>query len=269
MKWDGVRSVVYLAGGRARLLSRRGRDDTAAYPDVVEPLAGIEVETAVLDGEIVVTDETGRPSFGLLQNRINLTRPGDIERAAATWPAQLMVFDVLELNGALADPGAVRANAASCSTSAIRRCRRRPGAGAAGLRRRPAGGPRHQPGARARGDRGQADRLGLPTGPARPHLAEDQAAPTQEVVIAGWRPGPGPARRRHRVAAAGRPDRGGSALRRPGRLRLRRPPLDRDGAAASAPSPAGLPAGRGARGRTPATPTGWSPSWSARSPTPS
>ena len=53
----------------------------------------------MLDGEIVVTDETGRPRFGLLQNRINLTRPADIQRAAATWPAQLMVFDILELNG--------------------------------------------------------------------------------------------------------------------------------------------------------------------------
>ena len=99
MKWDGVRSVVYLAGGRAKLVSRRGRDDTPAYPDVVEALAGVQVETAVLDGEIVVTDETGRPRFGLLQNRINLTRPADIQRAAATWPAQLMVFDILELNG--------------------------------------------------------------------------------------------------------------------------------------------------------------------------
>ncbi|HYI54241.1 MAG TPA: ATP-dependent DNA ligase [Microlunatus sp.] len=99
MKWDGVRSLVYLAGGRTRLVSRRGRDDTPAYPDVVEALTGVQVETAVLDGEIVVTDETGRPSFGLLQNRINLTRPADIQRAAATWPAQLMVFDILELNG--------------------------------------------------------------------------------------------------------------------------------------------------------------------------
>ncbi len=99
MKWDGVRSVVYLAGGQVRLVSRRGRDDTPAYPDVVEALRAVEVDTAVLDGEIVVTDETGRPRFGLLQNRINLTRPADIQRSAATWPAQLMVFDILELNG--------------------------------------------------------------------------------------------------------------------------------------------------------------------------
>ena len=99
MKWDGVRAVVYLAGGRVRLLSRKGRDESAAYPDVTAPLSRLEVRDAVLDGEIVVTDASGRPDFGLLQNRINLSRPGDVERATQTWPAQLMVFDVLELDG--------------------------------------------------------------------------------------------------------------------------------------------------------------------------
>ncbi|MGI3785007.1 MAG: non-homologous end-joining DNA ligase, partial [Janthinobacterium lividum] len=99
MKWDGVRAVAYLAGGRVRLLSRKGRDETAAYPDVAQPLSRLAVVDAVLDGEIVVTDASGRPDFGLLQNRINLSRPADIERAAQTWPAQLMVFDVLELDG--------------------------------------------------------------------------------------------------------------------------------------------------------------------------
>ena len=99
MKWDGVRAVVYLASGRVRLLSRSGRDESAAYPDVVAPLTALDVADAVLDAEIVVTDGAGRPEFGLLQNRINLTRAADIERAAQTWPAQLMVFDVLELDG--------------------------------------------------------------------------------------------------------------------------------------------------------------------------
>ncbi len=99
MKWDGVRAMVYLAGGRVQLLSRKGRDDTAAYFDVVDDLAALDVRSALLDGEIVVADPSGRPDFGLLQGRINLTRPADIERAAKTWPAQLMLFDVLELNG--------------------------------------------------------------------------------------------------------------------------------------------------------------------------
>jgi bifunctional non-homologous end joining protein LigD len=99
MKWDGVRAVGYLAGGRVKLLSRKGRDDTQAYFDVADELGKIKVETAIVDGEVVVTDAAGRPNFGLLQHRINLTKPADIERAAKSYPAQLMLFDILELNG--------------------------------------------------------------------------------------------------------------------------------------------------------------------------
>ncbi len=99
MKWDGVRVVAYLCGNQVELRSRRGRDETAAYADVVPSLAALGVGSAVLDGEVVVLDPTGRPSFGLLQNRINLTRPADIQRLAAKYPAQVMLFDLLELDG--------------------------------------------------------------------------------------------------------------------------------------------------------------------------
>jgi bifunctional non-homologous end joining protein LigD len=99
MKWDGVRTIAYLAGGRVQLLSRRGRDDTAAYFDVAEDLAKLDVQTAILDGEVVVLDRAGRPQFGMLQHRINLTKPVDIQRVAMSYPAQLMLFDILELNG--------------------------------------------------------------------------------------------------------------------------------------------------------------------------
>jgi bifunctional non-homologous end joining protein LigD len=104
MKWDGVRVLAYLAASkeeprRVRLASRTGRDETAAYPDVIADLAAIECESAILDGEIVVLDENGRPRFGLLQNRINLTRPGDIATASRKYPAQLMLFDLPARNG--------------------------------------------------------------------------------------------------------------------------------------------------------------------------
>ena len=99
MKWDGVRTIAYLAGGRVNLRSRKGRDDNRAYFEVADELAKINVETAILDGEVVVTDSAGRPNFGLLQHRINLTKPTDIDRVAKAYPAQLMLFDILELNG--------------------------------------------------------------------------------------------------------------------------------------------------------------------------
>jgi len=99
MKWDGVRVVVYLADGKVRLQSRKGRDETAAYPDLIDDLGAIECRSAVLDGEIVVLDGSGTPKFGLLQPRINLTRPGDIAAAARRYPAQLMLFDLVAKDG--------------------------------------------------------------------------------------------------------------------------------------------------------------------------
>lgn len=99
MKWDGVRTIASLADHQVQLISRKGRDDTAAYFDVAEALATLDVRSAVLDGEVVVLDPSGRPDFGLLQSRINLTRPADIQRLAKTYPAKLMLFDILELNG--------------------------------------------------------------------------------------------------------------------------------------------------------------------------
>ncbi len=99
MKWDGVRVVVYLADGRVRLQSRKGRDETATYPDLIDDLGAIQCRSAILDGEIVVLDSSGTPKFGLLQPRINLTRPGDIAAAARKHPARLMLFDLIALDG--------------------------------------------------------------------------------------------------------------------------------------------------------------------------
>ena len=99
MKWDGVRIIAYLEDGTVKLLSRRGRDETARYPDLVPELAGLDCKQAVLDGEIVVLDPGGAPNFGLLQPRINLTKSGDIAAAARQAPAQLLLFDVLRLDG--------------------------------------------------------------------------------------------------------------------------------------------------------------------------
>jgi len=99
MKWDGVRIIAHLDEGTVKLLSRRGRDETARYPDLVPDLAKLDCKHAVLDGEIVVLDPGGAPNFGLLQPRINLTKAGDIAAAARLAPAQLLLFDILRLDG--------------------------------------------------------------------------------------------------------------------------------------------------------------------------
>ena len=68
-KYDGIRAVAYRDGERVRLLSRTGQDLTAGLPGVVEALRKLPDPDFVLDGELVVFDESGVSRFQLLQRR--------------------------------------------------------------------------------------------------------------------------------------------------------------------------------------------------------
>ncbi|HSJ32756.1 MAG TPA: DNA ligase D [Longimicrobiales bacterium] len=99
LKYDGYRVV----GGRSRneitLLSRNGNDMARALPDITDALARLPFADFIVDGEVVVHDDAGLPSFQRLQKRARLTRAVDIRRAAAELPATLYVFDLLAFGG--------------------------------------------------------------------------------------------------------------------------------------------------------------------------
>jgi len=99
MKWDGIRAVAEVKGGALRLSTRNGNDVTSTYPDLAGLIDLVGDHDAVLDGEIVTLDKSGRPDFGILQTRMGLTREGDVSAAVKRAPAHYMVFDLLELDG--------------------------------------------------------------------------------------------------------------------------------------------------------------------------
>jgi bifunctional non-homologous end joining protein LigD len=98
-KLDGVRTLLYLNGENVRLISRTGRDQSATYPELARTYRRINATNAVLDGEIVTTDEKGVTSFELLQQRMNLASPGEIERIRKKIPVELVAFDLLWIDG--------------------------------------------------------------------------------------------------------------------------------------------------------------------------
>lgn len=67
IKWDGYRTLAFVEDGALRLQSRRQLDVTTKYPEVGGLPAAVNAGRAVLDGEIVCFDDTGRPSFEALQ----------------------------------------------------------------------------------------------------------------------------------------------------------------------------------------------------------
>jgi bifunctional non-homologous end joining protein LigD len=67
LKWDGYRAIAEVNAGQVRLYSRNHKSFTERYAPVVQSLQRLGHQ-AVLDGEIVVVDSDGLPSFQLLQN---------------------------------------------------------------------------------------------------------------------------------------------------------------------------------------------------------
>jgi bifunctional non-homologous end joining protein LigD len=99
IKWDGVRLLAYVQGGRIDLRGRSGLDMTATYPEVRELAATMGMVECVLDGEVVALDEGGVPRFELLQQRMNVTGDARIARLARTVPVRYHIFDLLFLDG--------------------------------------------------------------------------------------------------------------------------------------------------------------------------
>jgi len=97
-KWDGVRAIVHVEGGRARAHSRNLLDITASHPELADLGEAVGARQIVLDGELVTFDEHGRSDFGLLQQRMKLTGAA-VRRMALTLPVVYLAFDVLHLDG--------------------------------------------------------------------------------------------------------------------------------------------------------------------------
>ncbi len=85
IKWDGYRTLAFVDGGQTRLQSSNLLDVTAKYPELAELAGSVNASTAIIDGELVVLDGEGRPSFELMQQH-------------ATQVA-FYVFDVLSVEG--------------------------------------------------------------------------------------------------------------------------------------------------------------------------
>ena len=97
-KWDGVRAVVRVEGGRAKAMSRNLLDITPSHPELADLGESLGARQVVLDGELVAFDSTGRSDFGLLQQRMKLTGAA-VRRMAATVPVVFLAFDLLHLDG--------------------------------------------------------------------------------------------------------------------------------------------------------------------------
>ncbi len=98
-KWDGIRAMAYVDGGRVRLVSRSGEEITPRYPEVHAMGRAIGSSEVILDGEVVALDEHGRPSFEEIQQRMALTSESEVRRRMKDVPVTYFIFDLLWQDG--------------------------------------------------------------------------------------------------------------------------------------------------------------------------
>jgi bifunctional non-homologous end joining protein LigD len=87
LKLDGFRMGILIDRRKVRIISRRGTDYTAAYPEIVDAARSLRVAKAVIDGEVVVLDERGVSRFQRLQ-QLSESREG----------LAYFAFDLLEID---------------------------------------------------------------------------------------------------------------------------------------------------------------------------
>jgi bifunctional non-homologous end joining protein LigD len=87
-KYDGYRTIAVINSDQVNLFSRNQLSFNKNFKEIADELKKIN-HVAVLDGEVVIEDETGRSDFQLLQNYIK-TGKGKL---------RYYVFDILNLDG--------------------------------------------------------------------------------------------------------------------------------------------------------------------------
>ena len=90
IKFDGYRIMARIDHDQVQLFTRNGHDWTHKLPQQAQALAALGLESAWLDGEMVVANEHGVPDFQALQNAFEAGRSASI---------MYYLFDMPYLNG--------------------------------------------------------------------------------------------------------------------------------------------------------------------------
>jgi bifunctional non-homologous end joining protein LigD len=90
IKFDGYRALCHVEKGKIKLLTRANNDWTAKFRGLPERLKKLPLESALIDGEVVVLKQDGTMSFAALQHALGKSGQGELHYYA---------FDLLYLNG--------------------------------------------------------------------------------------------------------------------------------------------------------------------------
>jgi len=96
-KWDGFRCLARREDQEISLTSKSGKPLARYFPEVVDMLRQLKSKQFLVDGELIIPIGDAL-SFEALQLRLHPAE-SRVRKLAAETPAELMMFDLLELDG--------------------------------------------------------------------------------------------------------------------------------------------------------------------------
>lgn len=99
LKWDGIRAIAFCDEQSTRIVGRRGRALGGSFPELRHLRAHLAARSFIVDGELVVLDEEGKPDFARVLSRMKAPGSRALARSARTDKAVYYVFDLLYLDG--------------------------------------------------------------------------------------------------------------------------------------------------------------------------
>jgi ATP-dependent DNA ligase len=82
VKYDGYRMAARIEGDRVKLQTRSGLDWSEKYPETVQALSKLSLETDYIDGELCGVGADGVTSFPLMQTAVDQTATGSLSTLA-------------------------------------------------------------------------------------------------------------------------------------------------------------------------------------------
>ena len=90
LKFDGYRMLCHIDSGKVRFWSRNGKDWTSKFSNLTPAVRALPAKNAIIDGEVVIFERDGRPSFQKLQHALG---SGGSQRF------NFVAFDLIHLDG--------------------------------------------------------------------------------------------------------------------------------------------------------------------------
>ena len=98
IKWDGIRGITYIEKSEMKIRTKNNSDVTSKYPELQDLKNHFTGNNAIIDGEMVILDDKGKPDFHKILARHMIQSERKIKYSAHSNPVFYIVFDLLYLN---------------------------------------------------------------------------------------------------------------------------------------------------------------------------